>query len=226
MILNEDPNNVKIIKDAHHGAKNAIPFVLFSKFYVYSNWEWASHDTLLKYTLIQHIYNIDAFEYSNRLRASRLDKIRYFGNLTDEETNKLKYLKEPEINRHVILELLPYALQGRLWKTTKTISFWNDLVYIASRKNDIIEFIKLLGENPKKYQYEIKDKLYNHEQFLSGIYVDDLNFDSSIVHTLPPEKKGEILKSKGIKPKVPIPLQFKQMIQGENVTFREFLQLY
>ena len=60
------------------------------------------------------------------------------------------------------------------------ISFWNDLVYIASRKDDIIKFINLIGGNPYKYQYEIKDNLYNYDDFVSGKYNDNLKFDKEL----------------------------------------------
>jgi hypothetical protein len=102
------------------------------------------------------------------------------------------------------------------------ISFWNDLVYIASRKKDIIEFIKLIKGDPKFYQYEIKNKLYNYEEFILGKYSDNLKFDQNAVHTLPPEMKGKALRDMGVVPKKPLPLLFRQIIQGES--FRNWLE--
>jgi hypothetical protein len=216
MIINENPNNIKTVANTHYGASGATAFVLFNKFYVHSDWAWASHDTLLRYIAlyIQH----EKKELANQFREK--NKIKHIGDLTGEEVDKLN--SERDIDRHIILEISPYVIQGRLWRTTKMISFWNDLVYIASRKNDIIKFIESLNNDPKKYQYEIKDKLYDYNQFLSGKYTDDLEFDPEVVHMLPPDKKGEALKKMGVRPKAPVPLQFKQMVQGES--FRSWLQ--
>ena len=56
---------------------------------------------------------------------------------------------------------------------------------------------------------------------MSGKYNDNLKFDRTVLHTLPPDKKGEALKKMGAVPKQPVPLQFKQMLQGES--FRSWL---
>jgi hypothetical protein len=163
--------------------------------------------------------------YQDKTGAKRLEKkyqVRYAGQLLPEEIDKFKYLSTSYLDRTPLLERLPQVIQGRAWTESKMISFWNDLVYIASRKNDIIKFINLIGGNPYKYQYEIKDNLYDYEHFMSGKYNDTLEFDPKAVHTLPPDKKGEALKKMGAVPKQPVPLAFKQMLHGES--FRNWLQ--
>jgi hypothetical protein len=213
--FNESPDVIKQREDNDsptYGDDDSITFTLFNNFYLYSLWTQCTHGHLYEYLQF-------AIEGDESL-APDFWKIKYGGELSEEEKNKVKNLHR--LDRTPVLKSMPSVIQGRLWTDSQVVSFWNDLVYIASRKNDIIEFIKIIKGDPKKYRYEIKDKLYSYDQFLSGKYNDDTKFDPTTVHTLSPEKKGEVLKSMGVVPKRPVPLAFKQMIQGES--FRSWLE--
>ena len=154
------------------------------------------------------------------------------GDLSEKDKNKINHIIAIDgTDRAVFLRQMPEVLQGRLWADSRIISFWNDLSRISSRKNDIIDFIKMdIKRRPEKFQYEIRNVLYSYEDFLSGHYKDITphvfpKFDPAALHTTPPEKffnKGEVLKSMGYVPKKPAPLAFKQMIQGES--FRSWLE--
>lgn len=213
------PNAFKGNRSPTYGDSDSITFALFNNFYIYAENPISTHGDLYDY-LSSGIVNDEPFEF-----LKKEFKIKHFGELLEDEKNKIKDVSQKtRIDRTPVLRDLPHVLQGRLWTISKIISFWNDLVYIASKKKNIIEFIKLIGGNPYQYQYEIKDKLYSYEDFSSGKYSDNLKFDPGVVHTLSPEKKGDALRQMGVQPKKPMPLQFKQMIQGESLCFREFLE--
>jgi hypothetical protein len=234
-MINESPDAIKHREDIDspsYGDQDSVTFSLFDNFTVYSLRYNTSHGDLYKFVRIySKPSDIELFKWSeNRGKYSwYLDpeqfkknyEIYHKGELTDNEKNKIINFDIFELDRSPILKEFPSVIQGRAWTESKMISFWNELVYIASRKDDIIKFINLIGGNPYKYQYEIKDNLYNYDDFVSGKYNDNLKFDRTILHTLPPDKKGEALKKMGAVPKQPVPLQFKQMLQGES--FRSWL---
>ena len=203
-------------EDPAYGDSDSVTFALFDNFYLWSNNPDVNHGHLFEYLVgyIRHNLKPSSENSKNKL------KINHIGKLKETEVNNFKKIEK--VDRSPVLEVLPQVLQGRLWKNSKIISFWNDLVYIASRKKDIIKFINIIGENAPLYRYEIKNKLYNYEDFISGKYSDNLKFDPGVVHTLSPDKKGDMLKKMGIVPKQPIPLQFRQMIQGES--FKNWLK--
>lgn len=203
-------------EDPAYGDPDSITFALFNNFYLWSNNPDVTHGHLFEYLAgyIRHNQKSSSEVSKNRLQ------INHVGKLSDHEINNFKKLKK--LDRSPVLEISPETLQGRLWTDSKIISFWNDLVYIASRKKDIIKFINITGENSSLYRYEIKDKLYNYKDFISGRYSDNLKFDPEVVHTLSPEKKGNVLRQMGVVPKKPIPLQFRQKIQGES--FKNWLK--
>lgn len=204
------PNALDGNRSPTYGDSDSITFALFSNFIIYGDPD-TTHGDLYDYLSSGILYG-EPFEF-----LKKQFNIKHFGELLEDEKNKIKDISQKtRIDRTPVLRDLPYVLQGRLWTISKIISFWNDLVYIASRKKDIIEFIRLIGGNPNQYQYEIKDKLYSYEDFSSGRYSDNLKFDPGVVHTLSPEKKGDALRQMGVQPKKPVPLQFKQMIQGES----------
>lgn len=231
-MINESPDAIKEREDIDspaYGDPDSVTFALFNNFYLYSFWPKCTHGHLFEYLVDYIKYEIPDpnLLYQHKDGSKKLEAkymTQHVGELSKEEIDKIKYLNTNNIDRTPVLKRLPQVIQGRLWTNSKMISFWNDLVYIASRKKDILEFIKLIGGNPYQYQYEIKDKLYSYEDFSSGKYSDNLKFDPGAVHTLSPEKKGDALKQMGVQPKKPIPLQFRQIIQGEGVTFREFLE--
>lgn len=213
--FNESPDAIKEREDIDspmYGDDDAITFALFNNFYLYSSPYW-THGHLYQYLQ----YLIDGEDEES---LAGFKGIEHIGELSEEEKEKIRNIYK--IDRTPVLESMPNVIQGRLWTNSKMISFWNDLVYIASRKNDILKFIKLIKGDPKKYRYEIKDKLYSYDEFISGKYNNNTKFDATAVHTLSPEKKGEVLKNMGMQPKKPVPLAFKQMIQGES--FRSWLE--
>jgi hypothetical protein len=210
-------------RNPNWGDDDSVTFALFNNFNLYSLDPLATHGDLYQnLTLVTNKSNDPNVAKNIKLVVDSLS-IKHSGELSEEDKNKIKNILAIDGNdRLAFLRQMPNVIQGRLWTESKIISFWNDLVYIAARKNDIIKFIDLIKGYPEEYQYEIKDKLYNYNQFLSGKYNDDTKFDPTAVHTLPPDKKGEALKKMGVAPKQPVPLQFKQMLQGES--FRNWLQ--
>ena len=235
--INENPDAIRDREDIDspsYGDQDSVTFSLFDNFTVYSLRYNTSHGDLYKFVRIYiKPSDIELFKWSeNRGKYSwylapeqfkKTYEIYHNGELTDNEKNKIINFDVFELDRSPILKELPNVIQGRAWTESKIISFWNDLFQITSRKNDIIKFVNLIGGNPYKYQYEIKDKLYNYEQFMLGKYNDTLEFDPTAVHTLSPDKKGEALKKMGVVPKQPVPLAFKQMLQGES--FKEWLSI-
>ena len=228
--FNESPDAIKDREDIDSpmfGDEDGITFILFHNFILYSLWPECTHGHLAEYLVDYIKYEVPDpnLIYQDKTGAKRLEKkyeVYHSGQLLPDEIDKIKSLSAGRTDRTPLLERLPQVIQGRVWTESKMISFWNDLVYISAKKNDIIKFINLIGSNPYKYEYEIKDNLYNYEQFMSGKYNDSLEFDPKAVHTLPPDKKGEALKKMGVIPKKPVPLAFKQMIQGES--FRSWLE--
>ena len=200
-----------------YGDDDAITFTLFNNFYLYSRNPECTHG---------HLYQNLLFIINKEDHlVPEFWRIKYSGNLSEEEKKKIKniYRDVQKVDRNPTLDRMPNAIQGRLWTESKIISFWNDSAQISSRKNDIINFIKMdIKQSPQKFQYEIKDILHSYDEFLSGSYNNNTKFDPTAIHTSPPEKKGEILKSMGAVPKSPVPLAYKQMIQGES--FKNWLE--
>lgn len=190
-----------------YGAEDSVTFALFNNFYLYSLEPICTHGDLY----VSLIFIMRKEEHP----IIDIHKIKYGGDLSEEEKNKIKNLNK--LDRTPFLKSMPNVIQGRLWTESKIISFWNDLAQITARKNNIISFIKInMKMLPQKFQYEIKDKLYSYDEFLSGDYADNTEFDPKTLHTLEPDKKAKALKSIGYVPKKPTPLHLKQMIQGES----------
>lgn len=203
--LKENPDTIKELpgktyfrhdNDApRYGDVDSIPFTLFEKFYLYSLHPGCTHGMLTKH-LIEYIrYEIpdpDAIYQHKGATKSYSDKykIKSVGSLTQDEIEKVKFLNPSDVlnHRNSILHRLPRAIQGRLWRGdeevktyggsslyNKVISFWNDPSSVHSRKNSIIDFIRLFGDDPEHYMYELGNgwsqyTLYTYKDFISGRY--------------------------------------------------------
>jgi hypothetical protein len=195
-------------------------FALFNKFYLYSNDFKQTHGHIFR-----NLYNI--LKRSKKWTEETYGfPISFFGKITPSDRKIFEQMPGKygvSIDRTNTLAEMPYVIQGRIWTRKKIISFWNSISYIAIRKKDILDFMKKLGENPTEYRFEVNNKLYDYENFISGKYSDSIDLDPTKVHTMPPEQKGSILKKIGAKPKVPVPLAFKLQAQQENINFKNWL---
>ena len=113
-----------------------------------------------------------------------------------------------DVYRSDIVEKFPNWIQGRLWKEHNYISFWNHGENVINNLPTIEKVITLVGGNPSEYKFEIdNDKVLNLQELKNNNVSPESDKDTNwqqAVHILPPEKKGEMMKAQGIKPKAPL----------------------
>ena len=227
MFLKEDPDKIGGIysqdpSDPKFGDSDGLTFFIFTKLFLYASSHKMTHGDIIR----QYISNL--FENT---QVKDFGEIKIVGNVTSSELATLRkmYLVNKDIydfDRSPILENLPHVIQGRIWKNSKNISFWNDAAYILFKQDKIYEFIRLLGQNPKQYKFEVKNNLVSYEKFSMGQYEEEeRSLDLAKLHTLPPENKKEVLRNMGARPKEPRPLSFMQKIRSEGMNFKSFLEV-
>jgi hypothetical protein len=186
------------------GDNNSLTFALFNNFYLYSDYAPTTHGDL---------FNL----YCQKIFRNRDLKLQTFGEISEENKDKLKeiYIRG-NIDRTPMLNAMPWVIQGRLWKDNKIISFWNDLAYLARFKNNILDFMNKIGENPSEYQYEINNVLNTYNDFFFSHYKTGKDMDVGKLHTLSPEDKKQALRDIGAVPKAPRPMDFMRSIRQES----------
>lgn len=189
------------------GDRDSITFALFNDFYLYSDHPPTSHGDL---------FNL----YCDKIFKNKQVDLQAFGKIGKEDKEKLKeiYIRG-NIDRTPVLRGMPWVIQGRLWRNYKIISFWNDVAYLARFKNNILDFMRKLTENPSEYQYEINNVLNSYNDFFFSHYKTGKEVDISKLHTLPPERKKEALKDIGVIPKASRPMDFMMKIRQENTDY-------
>jgi len=206
-LYKEDPDVVGGIQGDLSGPAfndpNSITFALFNNFYLYSDLPHMAHGDLFTF-------------YCQKSFKNKEYNLQTIGEINPSDKEKLQDLCYKRIDRTPMLNGMPWVIQGRMWKDHKIISFWNDIVYLAHSKNDILDFIKNMNENPENYQYEIKNKLISYKDFISGNYKGG-EIDISKLHTMSPEQKGETLKKLGVRAKTPRPISFINQLRQENL---------
>jgi GNAT superfamily N-acetyltransferase len=217
-LIHESPDNAEFwiptqgLKDhieVDYEAEEAYTFIIFKGqlFYAYTS----------DYYHGEMMHNIAAYFLGDTYLPSDIYKI---GKISDKDLENFQ-LKEQRIwNRSSLLSAYPDVIQGRSWYGDRggLISVWNDIKYITP------EYVQLIKQFIKKI-YD-KDQVYLEAGHENSILIDTLlhnikpeiknNFDTSVVHLAPPEKKREMLLKMGAKPKIPLDLKQRQAIMGES----------
>ncbi len=149
-----------------------------------------------------------------------------------EDFFERSYSGEIPLNRDNFMNKLPYGIMGRISLPEKIISFWNP---VGSFNETTIEttlwIIKNVYEqNPKQYKFEIaEDDEYFDSKLLSYDEFINLNSDQTptlqkrtdhILHAVDPAFKGDIMKSRGMKPKKNLGAEMR-FAMGESSLYTE-----
>jgi hypothetical protein len=126
------------------------------------------------------------------------------------------------------ISAFPKYSVGRIFVEGGAASFWNKFEQLNSdQKYAIIGLLVRAGVDPEFAEYEVNPQSHDsmgtiltYDEFLqntTSTETDDRDTEKiETLHTLPPEKKGYIMKTKGIKPKLPSPLYWKQLLHSES----------
>lgn len=73
------------------------------------------------------------------------------------------------------IEGIPEIILGRIWKSEKIVSFWNNQIDIQKQLQNILNFVTAFG-NPSDYKYDVRlwadHKLIDYEEFTASIKKD------------------------------------------------------
>jgi hypothetical protein len=141
-------------------------------------------------------------------------------------TELVDYLRQTVFyGRPEILNALPEVILGRLWVEHKTVSFWNPVDSPCWNMKNIDSLYRLLKKNkifdPENTTVEILKlgqwlpiPLKNFSNYVKHAELPS-EVAPTIMHLLPPEKKGKAMKDAGIMPKQPIDIQAKFKREGD-----------
>jgi hypothetical protein len=166
--------------------------------------------------------------------------LRTEGELPDEME---EYLAEALLGRQSFLSF--GGILGRIGLMEYNIAFWNKKSKISDEeKKGVMRLFEIFQKDYKEYRYycKIEDqrtfdnyKMYDYKDFFSNeppvkkswsdkaekITPQDLQM---VVHLTPPEKKAQVMKELGIKPKEAMGVQ-KRFAMGEQLEFIDFVGL-
>lgn len=145
-----------------------------------------------------------------------------------------KERSETYMLRHNILNSVDGVFLGRIWKSenlfTTIMAFWNDPTeFFPIDKKTVLEFFKIYNTDPTNFHFTFTRDKYSEMTYDEFFGIQELpkpeqkkpSNTSNIVHTLPPEQKGLVMKDMGIKPK-PAKGIFQRFAFGENLEFKDF----
>lgn len=67
--------------------------------------------------------------------------------------------------RNTMLRVNPEVILGRLWLQERVISFWNYWPYVTRASDRIMEFVSIF-DDPKKFEYDIRDMAATYEDIV------------------------------------------------------------
>lgn len=209
-------------------------FCLASKFLTYTLDEGTTHNALL-FALQQEWAKTGNLIFRDEHMIKQKDgkTFVYHGDFSSLET---LFEQERPFVRSDVLKLgkaQKWGLfMGRIWSDTQVVSFWNDLPdfkqndltklkdFLVFHMNLDINQIKLEIVDQSEYQIfswvEMTDRIKNN------LKPTDMKVGDKL-HLTPPEKKGQMMKDLGIKPRAPMGAEMRFM-RGEGFKHR-FYQL-
>lgn len=173
-------------------------------------------------------------EVHTKMDATRHEK--YISTIGRPDPSFVYLLEQRENrNRDSFIQRLKYGFLGRICKEEHTIAFWNTLAQFDNlTKRNILKIFKVYGEDPKHYMFHFsrtddwhgKDVELSYDEFIN--YTPSSKKDetpvrdtSEIVHMISPDKKGEVMKAAGMKPKNAKGVE-QRFLQGEAMNFKTF----
>lgn len=215
-VLTESPDRtIKGINDGLPGGwvnPDARTFVIADDFICISKENNTWHTNM--YEDLEKIFKYNKKEYRNNYIMHGQPSVTFLSQMGNA------------VERSTLLKKYPNWIQGRIWLDKHYIAFWNHEINVRNNLNKIVMVINMVGDDPENFQWEIENKKvvsFNDLKNTKNIdgelpKVKDDNWQQT-VHTLPPEKKGEVLKAMGVKPKAPLGAQ-QRYAMGES--FKEF----
>jgi len=141
---------------------------------------------------------------------------------TEKESSKPAFVAY----RNLSLQKTPEVILGRIWTgqgpQERAISFWNKPQDILGQKDIVLSFVSLFGD-PTTYHYDVQDKVSSYEQFMQNNAQDSPEFDTSIIHAMPPSQlKTQLQNMIGMRKSRPVDIRTKQLAQtSENFKLNE-----